>query len=50
VADAVPRLREVILWLLTPAADAGFAGVGCPTLKPPLEIIMAREAGRISSG
>ena len=35
-------------------ADAGFAGVGFPTLKlegaPPVEVIMAREAGRTSNG
>ena len=30
-------------------ADAGFAGVGCPTLETPLEVIMARAAGRTSS-
>ena len=35
-------------------ADAGFAGVGFPTLRlngaPPIEVIMAREAGRTSIG
>jgi len=49
VADAVRRFREFSSGL-TPAADAGFAGLGFPTLETPLEVIMAREAGRTSSG